>query len=165
MLLPLAIEYSFWNESRPEALARFGTPIATGRERGVADWQALLEGALMATMDALAVESAARTPGLFVPLLRGGAGVGGIYDAQRRVRALLARNASPSYAAEELGNDASALLSVPAAVHAFLQDPDHPGDVVRYAIRAGGDADTIASMAGALAGARSGTHGLPPKDV
>lgn len=79
-----------------------------------------------------------------------------------RVRALLARNASPSYAAEELGNDASALLSVPAAVHAFLQDPDHPGDVVRYAIRAGGDADTIASMAGALAGARSGTHGLPP---
>ena len=77
------------------------------------------------------------------------------------VRALLARNASPSYAADELGNDASALQSVPAAVHAFLQDPDHPGDVIRYAIRAGGDADTTASMAGALAGARSGTHGLP----
>lgn len=78
-----------------------------------------------------------------------------------RVRALLARNASPSYAADELGGDASALLSVPAALHAFLQDPDHPGDIVRYAIRAGGDADTTASMAGALAGARSGTHGLP----
>lgn len=79
-----------------------------------------------------------------------------------RVRALLTRNASPSYAADDLGGDASALLSVPAALHAFLQDPDHPGDVIRYAIRSGGgDADTTASMAGALAGARSGTHGLP----
>ncbi|MDQ2801746.1 MAG: lysophospholipid acyltransferase family protein, partial [Pseudomonadota bacterium] len=26
VLLPLAIEYSFWNESRPEALVRFGPP-------------------------------------------------------------------------------------------------------------------------------------------
>jgi poly(ADP-ribose) glycohydrolase ARH3 len=77
------------------------------------------------------------------------------------VRALLARNASPSFAADELGNGASALQAVPAALHAFLQDPDHPGDVVRYAIRAGGDTDTTASMAGALAGARTGTHGLP----
>ena len=103
-LLPLAIEYSFWNESRPEVLVRFGNPIATGRERSVADWQALLDGALTATMDALAVESAARTPGLFVPLLRGGAGVGGIYDAQRRVRALLAgRRFDPTHGGREAG--------------------------------------------------------------
>ena len=38
-------------------------------------------------MDALAAESAARDPALFRPLLRGGAGVGGIYDAWRWARA------------------------------------------------------------------------------
>ena len=104
VLLPLAIEYSFWNESRPEVLVRFGTPIETGRERGVAEWQGVLEGALTAMMDALAAESATRTPGLFVPLLRGGAGVGGIYDAQRRVRALLAgRRFDPTHGGREAG--------------------------------------------------------------
>ena len=35
VILPLAIEYPFWNESRPEALARFGDPIETGRQRSV----------------------------------------------------------------------------------------------------------------------------------
>jgi 1-acyl-sn-glycerol-3-phosphate acyltransferase len=104
VILPLAIEYTFWNESRPEALARFGPPIETGRERGVAEWQALLEGALAETMDALAAESAARNPGLFVPLVRGGAGVGGIYDLQRRVRALLrGRRFDPTHGGREAG--------------------------------------------------------------
>lgn len=104
VLLPLAIEYNFWNESRPEALARFGAPIETGRERGVAEWTALLENALTATMDALAAESAMRNPGLFVPLLRGGAGVGGIYDAQRRARALLhGRRFDPTHGGREVG--------------------------------------------------------------
>ena len=104
VLLPLAIEYTFWNESRPEALARFGPPIETGRERGVAEWQEALEGALAATMDALAAESAARNPGLFMPVLRGASGVGGIYDVQRRARALLAgRRFDPSHGGREAG--------------------------------------------------------------
>ena len=38
-------------------------------------------------MDSLAAESAERDPSLFQPLLRGGAGVGGIYDLSRRLRA------------------------------------------------------------------------------
>ncbi|GAA4874778.1 ADP-ribosylglycohydrolase family protein [Saccharopolyspora cebuensis] len=69
--------------------------------------------------------------------------------------------ASPSYAASLLGNDATAIRSVPMALHSFLRYPDHPAEAIRYAIRAGGDTDTIASMAGALAGARTGIHGLP----
>ena len=85
-ILPLAVEYVFWNESRPEALARFGTPIETGRGRDVAEWTRHLEAELTATMDALSAESAARDPALFVPLVRGGAGVGGIYDLWRRLR-------------------------------------------------------------------------------
>ena len=87
VLLPLAIEYTFWNESRPEALARFGEPIATGRDRSVAEWTAHLEAELARTMDALAAESARRDPALFQPLVRGQAGVGGIYDVWRRARA------------------------------------------------------------------------------
>ncbi len=28
VLVPLALEYSFWNESKPEALLRFGAPLS-----------------------------------------------------------------------------------------------------------------------------------------
>jgi len=88
IVMPLAVEYTFWNESRPEALARFGGPIETGRQRSVAEWTDHLETELGRTMDALAVESMRRDPGEFRTLLRGGAGVGGIYDLYRRSRAL-----------------------------------------------------------------------------
>ncbi len=87
LILPLAIEYGFWNESRPEALARFGAPIATGRGRSTAEWTTHLEAELARTMDALVAESAQRDPAAFTPLVRGGAGVGGIYDLWRRLRA------------------------------------------------------------------------------
>jgi 1-acyl-sn-glycerol-3-phosphate acyltransferase len=87
VFLPLALEYAFWNESRPEALLRFGSPVdVSGPSAGVQD---RLERALAHSMDALAVESIARDPGLFQPLLRGTAGVGGIYDLYRRTGALL----------------------------------------------------------------------------
>ena len=87
VLVPLAIEYSFWNESKPEALARFGDPIDAGRDRSVAEWTAHLEAELTRTMDELVAESATREPRLFLPLVRGGTGVGGIYDWYRRARA------------------------------------------------------------------------------
>jgi len=87
VFLPLAIEYSFWNESRPEALIRFGPPIEIGPRRDVTEATAALGAALTATMDALARESMTRDPAFFRPLVRGVAGVGGIYDLWRRVRA------------------------------------------------------------------------------
>ncbi len=79
VLLPMAMEYTFWNERKPEALVRFGPPIETGRGRDVAAWTALLQAELARTMDALAAESAARDPALFVSVLGGTAGVGGVY--------------------------------------------------------------------------------------
>lgn len=88
IVVPLAVEYTFWNESRPEALARFGDPIETGSHRSVAEWTSLLENELVRTMDELAAESVQRDPDRFRTLLRGGAGVGGIYDLYRRSRAL-----------------------------------------------------------------------------
>ncbi len=86
VILPLAIEYTFWNESKPEALARFGPPIESGGGN-VAEWTARLEGELARTMDALTAESVQRDPALFERLLRGRVGVGGIYDLWRRGRA------------------------------------------------------------------------------
>ncbi|GAB3301902.1 ADP-ribosylglycohydrolase family protein [Parasphingorhabdus pacifica] len=77
-----------------------------------------------------------------------------------RIRTM-STSASPSYAAEQLGNDTTAINSVPMALHAFLQYPDRPVEAIRHAIRAGGDTDTIASMAGAMTGARTGINHLP----
>ena len=89
VVLPLAIEYTFWNESRPEALARFGPPVDAAAAQSLPDLTALLETELTRTMDALATDSAARDPRLFRTLIRGNAGVGGIYDLYRRSRAAL----------------------------------------------------------------------------
>ena len=89
VILPLAVEYTFWNESKPEALARFGDPIEAAPHRTVAEWTRHLEDELTRTMDTLAADSIQRDPALFKTLLRGGAGVGGIYDLYRRSRALV----------------------------------------------------------------------------
>jgi hypothetical protein len=91
MFLPLALDYSFWNESKPEALLHFGPPLLAPPSNAVADWQATLEASLTNAMDALAAESSARDPAAFEKLFSGSAGVGGIYDVWRRLRAFLLR--------------------------------------------------------------------------
>ncbi len=102
VILPLAVEYSFWNESRPEALVRFGDPIESGRQRTVAGWTGHLEAELTRTMDGLAAEAVRRDPRQFQTLLRGGGGVGGIYDLYRRSRALAAgRRFDPRHESRE----------------------------------------------------------------
>ncbi len=88
VFLPVALEYGFWNESKPEALLRFGTPVRPVGEASVADWQQALEAGLVETMDALAAASAARDPAAFSLVFSGTAGVGGIYDGWRRARAM-----------------------------------------------------------------------------
>ncbi len=88
-VLPLALEYTFWNEGKPEALARFGAPIAAGRERSVAEWTALLEAELTLTVDALAAESELRDVRRFHRLMQGTAAVGPMYSMYRRVRSVL----------------------------------------------------------------------------
>ena len=98
VVLPLAMEYPFWNESRPEALARFGPPIEGGRDRSAPEWTSHLSAALTRTMDELEAESVTRNPALFMPLVRGGTGVGGIYDLSRRGRAWMSgRRFDPSH--------------------------------------------------------------------
>ncbi|ESO94966.1 hypothetical protein LOTGIDRAFT_117396 [Lottia gigantea] len=72
---------------------------------------------------------------------------------------------------EVLGNDVSALGSVPAAIYSFLRSSkpftdeleDRNGfeKTIIYAISMKGDTDTIASMAGAIAGAYYGIKSIP----
>ncbi len=90
-VLPLALEYPFWTERLPEALARIGQPILVTREtqRGGAEWTSLLEERLLATQQDLAELSIARDPTEFRNVLHGRAGVGGIYDGWRALRAKL----------------------------------------------------------------------------
>ena len=59
-----------------------------------------------------------------------------------------------------LGNWVSAQKSVLTALYCFLVSADFEQTIVR-AVRMGGDTDTIAAMAGALAGARYGLGDIP----
>ncbi len=89
VIVPLALEYPFWNERHPEILVRFGTPISTrdGAGRTVAEWTRLFGQRLEETLDALATEAISRDPARFQTLLAGRTGIGGIYDQWRRLRA------------------------------------------------------------------------------
>jgi len=87
-LLPLAIEYTFWDERLPETLLRFGVPIRL--EPGASGVAAtrVLESALAAVMTELKTAAMARDAIAFVPLLQGGRGTGGFYALGRRLRSL-----------------------------------------------------------------------------
>lgn len=90
--VPLAIEYSHWEERKPEVLFRFGPTTIAGRNAGLVsttsgDWTRHFESQLAATQDALAGEVQRRQPGDFQTVLEAGSGVGFIYDAWRAIRA------------------------------------------------------------------------------
>lgn len=96
VLLPLAVEYVYWQERFPEVLLSFGEPVDVGRaaaELGAGGdgprWDALLAGRLETAQDRLAAAAVAREPAAFTTLLRGRAGVGGLYDLWRALRARL----------------------------------------------------------------------------
>jgi poly(ADP-ribose) glycohydrolase ARH3 len=69
--------------------------------------------------------------------------------------------ADPHALAALLGNGIEAERSVPTAIAAFLAQPDDLRAAILTAVCCGGDADTIAAMTGAIAGARHGTGSLP----
>ncbi len=91
-VLPIALEYPFWNERTPEALARLGPYLPLGPSTGATtpdEWTALIASHLEATQDALAHEARERSPAAFEVLLNGAVGVGGVYDIWRRLQAAI----------------------------------------------------------------------------
>lgn len=91
VIVPMAVEYPFWNERLPEALVAFGTPMPMGSGAGLDAhaWNTLLAERLEATQDRLALAARRRDPAPFRTLLSGDVGVGGVYDLGRRCRAWL----------------------------------------------------------------------------
>ncbi len=90
-IVPLAIEYTFWDERLPEALLRFGAPVQLAEDASTEVASERLESALVATMDALKTAAMARDAGAFRLLLRGGRGTGGMYGLVRRMRGWFTR--------------------------------------------------------------------------
>jgi 1-acyl-sn-glycerol-3-phosphate acyltransferase len=87
-VLPLAIEYTFWNERLPEALVSVGEPIgvSNGPSRSSEAWTKLLEGRLESLQDELAELAIQRDPKPFTTLLRGDQGTAGFYGWWQRLR-------------------------------------------------------------------------------
>ena len=89
IFLPLAIEYAFWTEPRPEILVAFGDPFLPGHEpaRGAAEWTDTFTEALESVQDELATGSCRRDANEWIMLNRGKSGVSGIYDSWRWLQA------------------------------------------------------------------------------
>ena len=75
---------------------------------------------------------------------------------------LLAERPPPNTAAAILGNSSLAAESVPTAIYAAVAH-GNVEDAVSFAVRCGGDTDTIGAMAGAIAGARDGATAIPAR--
>ncbi|MBI5905230.1 MAG: ADP-ribosylglycohydrolase family protein [Deltaproteobacteria bacterium] len=77
--------------------------------------------------------------------------------------ALLLRRAPVNEMQEELGNGAAAHEGIPFALGCFLRSPGDFAGAVLPAVGQGGDARSIAAMAGALSGAYVGASGIPER--
>jgi 1-acyl-sn-glycerol-3-phosphate acyltransferase len=94
-VLPLAIEYTFWDERLPELLLRFGEPIVLPGPldgtlpRDTAAMDALLIERLEQTMNHLRADAITRSGASFQTLLSGARGSGGIYAVIQRALALV----------------------------------------------------------------------------
>ena len=94
VFLPMALEYTFWEERLPEVLVAFGTPLFSQQHQnscGVTDWNAAFEATIADTQDALAEASQRREPDDWEILFRGGAGTTAVYDLWRQARAAIRR--------------------------------------------------------------------------
>lgn len=81
----------------------------------------------------------------------------------REIPKLLRTKANPQEVADTLGNDVYAHESVPTAIYSFLQASNSFEEAVCFALAVGGDADSIASMTGAIAGAYLGSQAIPQR--
>lgn len=97
-VVPLALEYPFWDERAPQALGRTGTTLSWSPGERPQAFARRVEVELESTMDRLALDARSRDPQRFDTLLLGRSGVGGVYDRIRAFRAILrGRRFDPSH--------------------------------------------------------------------
>jgi hypothetical protein len=84
--VPVAIEYTFWDERLPEILVNVGEPleIADGSLEDARTWTNLLSYAMSATLDELSMLALERDPDSFTTVLTGSGGIGGVYELWKR---------------------------------------------------------------------------------
>ena len=90
-LLPLAIEYPFWDERLPEVLLNFGPPVHVLKGEPTDEIEHRLTNALEAAMNDLRDLALRRDPSAFLSLTSGSSGVGGFYAIGQRLKAFLTR--------------------------------------------------------------------------
>ncbi|MDI6890804.1 MAG: ADP-ribosylglycohydrolase family protein [Thermodesulfovibrionales bacterium] len=78
-----------------------------------------------------------------------------------RVYSFLHQKPSPEEVVALLGNNSTAMGSVPTAIYSFLAHSESFEEALIYAVNLGGDCDTIGAMTGAIAGAYHGKEGIP----
>ncbi len=147
---PVAVRYEHDHEALLDA-ARRSARVTHAHPVGIdaAVVQAVAVGAALRGEDTLAAARAAAT----TPQLRRG-----LAAASR----LLAEVPPPDTVAAGLGNGSTGHESVPVAVYAASVHRCFE-DAVSFAVRCGGDTDTIGAMAGAIAGARTGASAIPAR--
>jgi 1-acyl-sn-glycerol-3-phosphate acyltransferase len=107
VVLPVALEYTFWTERTSEALVRVGEPLRVEDHPGRSgkEWTTLIEESLTHALDGLNAEAISRDPAKFTELLSGKTGVGGVYDLWRRLKAWVrGERFDPSHEAATRGN-------------------------------------------------------------
>jgi 1-acyl-sn-glycerol-3-phosphate acyltransferase len=90
-VLPLAIEYTFWDERLPECLLRFGEAVRVGPDDEVDAVEARLKAALVETMETLKEMAMRRDAASFATLAEGTKGSGGFYALGKRAMAFVLR--------------------------------------------------------------------------
>ncbi len=91
-MLPIAIEYVFWDERTPEVLLQLGEPVVVGEGERTEALEARLRAALERTMEEMRTRAMARDAAQFERvLLRGRVGVGGMYGLGKRMKAVVTR--------------------------------------------------------------------------
>ncbi len=90
-VLPLAFEYTFWSDPRPEILTSWGEPICvqSGASMTTDEWQAKLTASLTATMDELAGISMRREHWRFENIAYGRLGPRNLLAIMADLKALL----------------------------------------------------------------------------
>lgn len=83
-------------------------------------------------------------------------------DRLTEANRLLEQGPEPAELASALGNRSTGHESVPAAIYA-AEAHESVEAAITFAIRCGGDADTIGAMAGAIAAARAGAAAIPKR--
>ena len=140
------------------------TPVGIAFAAGLID--RVVEASLVTHNTSVALAGAAAVAAAVSVGIDGASVAGADVAARIRWAAELAEGAAPDRAAELIGTLVGTTLatqeSVPAAFAVLSAIPDDPWRACLLAASLGGDTDTIAAMAGAIAGACHGQSAFPP---